>query len=165
MTFLDATKTWFLWNILVTNHLHVLLLKVLSKLYMLPVTTLAHGYIHWAASKGERQYPKSPQRRFVQPQYLFCSQIKSEKGTPTLTLVPTGRTHTHTHSMPRMLRRSVMSNSLWPHGLYPPGSSVHGILQARILEWVALLQGIFPIQESNLHLLHLLALAGGFFFF
>ena len=32
-----------------------------------------------------------------------------------------------------------MSNSLWPHGLYSlPGSSVHGILQARILEWVAI---------------------------
>ena len=33
-----------------------------------------------------------------------------------------------------------------------PGSSVHGILQARILEWVgshSLLQGIFPIKESN----------------
>ena len=35
--------------------------------------------------------------------------------------------------------RSVVSNSLQPHGLYsPPGSSVHGILQARILEWVAI---------------------------
>ena len=33
--------------------------------------------------------------------------------------------------------RSVMSDSLWPHGLYSlPGSSVHGIFQARILEWV-----------------------------
>ena len=32
---------------------------------------------------------------------------------------------------------SVAANSLWPHGLYNlPGSSVHGILQARILEWV-----------------------------
>ena len=32
----------------------------------------------------------------------------------------------------------------------PPGSSVHGILQARLLEWVAtLLQGIFPTQGSN----------------
>ena len=28
----------------------------------------------------------------------------------------------------------------------PPGSSVHGLLQARILEWV---QGIFPTQEST----------------
>ena len=30
-----------------------------------------------------------------------------------------------------------MSDSLWLHGR-PPGSSVHGILQARILEWVAI---------------------------
>ena len=37
-----------------------------------------------------------------------------------------------------------------------PGSSVHGILQATILEWVnhALLRGIFPTQGSNLGLLH-----------
>ena len=34
----------------------------------------------------------------------------------------------------------VVSDSLWPHGLYNlPGSLVHGILQARILEWVAIL--------------------------
>ena len=38
----------------------------------------------------------------------------------------------------------------------PPGSPVHGILQARILEWVgcSLLQGIFPAQGSNLGLLN-----------
>ena len=37
----------------------------------------------------------------------------------------------------------------------PPGSSVRGILQPRILEWVAifLLQGIFLTQESNQDLL------------
>ena len=37
-----------------------------------------------------------------------------------------------------------------------PGSSVHGILQARILEWVTvpLLQGIFPTQGSNPGLPH-----------
>ena len=33
---------------------------------------------------------------------------------------------------------SVMSDSLQPHGQYPPGSSVHGILQARMLERVAI---------------------------
>ena len=33
---------------------------------------------------------------------------------------------------------SIMSNSLRPHGLYLPGSSVHGILQARMLEWIAI---------------------------
>ena len=27
---------------------------------------------------------------------------------------------------------------LWPHGLYPAGSSVHGISQARVLEWDAM---------------------------
>ena len=38
----------------------------------------------------------------------------------------------------------------------PPGSSVHGILQARIMEWVAysLLQGFFLTHESNPGLLH-----------
>ena len=33
---------------------------------------------------------------------------------------------------------SVVSNSVWPHDCSLPGSSVHGILQARILEWVAM---------------------------
>ena len=34
---------------------------------------------------------------------------------------------------------SVMGNSLWPYGLYSlPGYSVLGILQARILKWVAI---------------------------
>ena len=46
-----------------------------------------------------------------------------------------------------------------------PGSSVHGILQARILEWVAISssQEIFPTQESKLHLLQVSCIAGGFF--
>ena len=35
-----------------------------------------------------------------------------------------------------------------------PDSSVHGVSQARILGCHFLLQGIFPTQESNLHLLH-----------
>ena len=38
-----------------------------------------------------------------------------------------------------------------------PGSSVHGILQARILEWIAFsFQGIFLPQGSNPHVLRLL---------
>ena len=41
-----------------------------------------------------------------------------------------------------------------PMDCSPPGSSVHGISQARILEWVAL--GIFSTQGSNPHLLCLL---------
>ena len=40
----------------------------------------------------------------------------------------------------------------------PPGSSVHGIFPARLLEWVALSssRGIFPSQGLNVHLLCLL---------
>ena len=47
----------------------------------------------------------------------------------------------------------------------PPVFSVYGISHTRILKWVChfLLQGIFPTQGLNLHLLCLLALAGGFF--
>ena len=43
-----------------------------------------------------------------------------------------------------------------PVGCSPPGSSVHGILQARILEWVAISfsRGIFPTQGSNPGLPH-----------
>ena len=41
----------------------------------------------------------------------------------------------------------------------PPGSSVHGISQAKIMEWVAIpfLEqgwGILPTQGSNPHLMH-----------
>ena len=48
--------------------------------------------------------------------------------------------------------------ALWdPMGCNPPSFSAHGILQARMLEWVGchfLLQGIFLTQGSNLGLLH-----------
>ena len=44
--------------------------------------------------------------------------------------------------------------NLMDHSL--PGSFVHGIVQARIPEWIVLLQRIFPTQGLNLRLLHLL---------
>ena len=56
-----------------------------------------------------------------------------------------------------MISCSVMFNSLQPHGLYSlPGSSVHRIFQARILEWVAISSSMGPSQTqgSNLQLLH-----------
>ena len=36
--------------------------------------------------------------------------------------------------------------ALWPHGLSPSGSSLHGILQARILEWAAI-----PFSRESSH--------------
>ena len=44
----------------------------------------------------------------------------------------------HTYLSVCALSCSVMSNSLQPMDCSLPGSSVHGILQARILEWVAI---------------------------
>ena len=45
----------------------------------------------------------------------------------------------------------------------PPGSSVYRFFQARTLEWVALLRGIFLTQGSNPCFLMPPALASGFF--
>ena len=51
---------------------------------------------------------------------------------------------------------SLMSRSSRPHGRSPSASSAHGILQVRILEWVATpcSGGIFLTQGLNLGLLH-----------
>ena len=51
----------------------------------------------------------------------------------------------------------ILEKILWdPMDCIPPGSSVHGILQARVLEWVAIpfSRGNFSTQGSNLGLLH-----------
>ena len=45
----------------------------------------------------------------------------------------------HTQSQKVSVSHSAVSSSVRPHRLYSlPGSSVHGILQERILEWVAI---------------------------
>ena len=49
---------------------------------------------------------------------------------------------------------SVVSDTLQPHGLLP-GLSVHGILQARILDWVAMCSpGDLTDPGIDLGLLH-----------
>ena len=56
---------------------------------------------------------------------------------------------------------SFVSDSLQSCGLYPLGSSVHGILQARILEWVAISFSRAFSRPSNQT--RVSALPGGFF--
>ena len=59
---------------------------------------------------------------------------------------------------------SVVSDSLWPHRLQPPGSSVHEILQARTLEWVSVpSSGDLPDPEIEPASLLSPALADRFF--
>ena len=60
--------------------------------------------------------------------------------------------------IPYAYAQSLSCVQLWgPTDCSSPGSSVHGICQARILEWVAIssAQRIFPTQLSNLCLLGL----------
>ena len=51
----------------------------------------------------------------------------------------------------------------YPTDCSPPGSSVHGILQARILEWVAVPSSRGSSGPRDLTLMSLCALAGRFF--
>ena len=66
----------------------------------------------------------------------------------------------YTHIMIRELHCSLVTKLCPtlcdPMGCSLPGSSIHGVSQARILEWVTifLLHGIFSSQGLNLHLLH-----------
>ena len=57
----------------------------------------------------------------------------------------------------------VMSNSLWPLDCSPPGSSVHGILQARILECVAISFLLFRQLHYSIFLKLFIFLSKGLF--
>ena len=62
---------------------------------------------------------------------------------------------------------SVMSNSLQPHGkppCGPPGSSVYGILQAKILEWVAIFSSRGSSQPREWTGITCISCIGGRFF-
>ena len=70
----------------------------------------------------------------IEPRLTQVRQTQDKKFSRIL-LPPTKWTRFHLQSV----SCSVKSDSLRPHGLYnPPGSSVHGILQTRILEWIAM---------------------------
>ena len=63
-----------------------------------------------------------------------------------------------------MLNHSVVSDSLLPMNCSPPDSSVHGIFQARILEWVAIpFSGNLSYPGMDPALPVSPTLAGGFF--
>ena len=73
-----------------------------------------------------------------------------------ITAVPGLKLKMPMYSVDKVLVAQSYLTSCDPKDYSPPGSSVHGISQARILEWVShsILQGIFPTQESNQGLLH-----------
>ena len=72
-------------------------------------------------------------------------QVKTEPAeeTEARTIQPTAQEQLQHIRLCCCFSCSVVSDSLRPMNCSPPGSSAHGILQARILEWVA-----FPCPEN-----------------
>ena len=63
-------------------------------------------------------------------------------------IIMTAWAHQHTYYLFCMCARSC--STLWDRvDCSPPGSSVHGILQARILEWVAIFFSILSLLSSQ----------------
>ena len=62
----------------------------------------------------------------------------------SLPLAPPGKPHIHTTIYIVVVCLSVVSDSLDPMDCSLPGSSLHGILQARVLEWGAIAFSIIP---------------------
>ena len=79
---------------------------------------------------------------------IECSGLEGRIRSTEVGLVPDFHGVLGSVAQPCPTPRDPMDSSL-------AGSSVHGILQARILEWVAMpSRGIFPTEGSNPHLLH-----------
>ena len=87
-----------------------------------------------------------------------CTELKTQHFTYFTSQHFTGQTKSHGHNYlgRRVCWWSVMSDSLQSHGLYPPGSFVHGDSPGKNtgVGCHFLLQGIFPAQELNPGLLH-----------
>ena len=92
----------------------------------LPFPSPMHESEKWKWSRSvfsDSQRPLGLQPRLQAPLSMGFSRQEYWSGVP----------------LPSLISRSVMSNSLQPHGLYSlQVSSVYGILQARILEQVAI---------------------------
>ena len=95
---------------------------------------------HWSSPNVCSHNPRARK----EPSWASASQDPATQphshGSPSLPQ-PQWR-HAHLQSV----SHSVVSDSLWSHGHSPLGSSVHGILQARIPEWVAI---SFPRGSSQ----------------
>ena len=68
-----------------------------------------------------------------------CQDMKTTSVSINRQIGKAGTALTHTHTMKYLLACLLSHVRLCdPMDCSPPGSSVHGILQARILEWVAM---------------------------
>ena len=86
----------------------------------------------WGWEGGAVSFPEdeSPQADLWPQSYNLTTQIASDKDSTSLSL------SVFRCKSEVKWSRSVVSDSLQPHGL--PGFAIHGIFQARVLEWVAI---------------------------
>ena len=92
---------------------------------------------------------RSPGRGYGNPLQHFCPENPMDRGAWWATVSPWDHTESsglaHVHAglsldlttVTYVITCSVMSDSLDTMDYRPPGSSIHGIFQARILEWAA----------------------------
>ena len=92
--------------------------------------------------KLKSKIPNFSQYKFCQP--TLCLDIKDSQW---ISLMYFSTISYSQKAVMLMLSCSVVYNSLQLHGL--PGSSVHGILQARILEWVAIPFSLVSSQSRD----------------
>ena len=85
--------------------------------------------------------------------HIQCKTGLSSIGQFGLTVSPCQTFYQYVHACV-LIRFSPVQLFLDTIDYTLPGFCVHGILQAIILEWVALLWEIFSTQGSNLPLLH-----------
>ena len=125
---------------------------------------------------GTRTRSTNPQSLSTSPQLLvpILQSIPPSLFTPFHSLPTTIPNNSHHFFIQPSLSQVQLSNIQQAHCVHakllqssptlcnptecsPPGSSVHGVLQARILQWVVMPSaGIFPTQGLNPHLLCLL---------
>ena len=123
------------------------------------VGTLTH--LHGPVQKS----PSSKAFHYGPRVHHFLLQISTAFHVLTLESLGLSLRITHSRSIPwhcvadaqslacTWMKVKVKVTQLCPTLCDPMDYTVHGILQARILEWVAFLQGIFPTQGSNPDLL------------
>ena len=87
--------------------------------------------VGWHHQHNGHEFEKTPGDSEGQGSLVHCS-LWGRKEPDTTTTLKEKTPNTVSES------RLVMSDSLRPVDCRPPSSSVHGILQARILEWVAI---------------------------
>ena len=97
----------------------------------------------WAEERCEKKKRKINTLLFYWYHRLIAKELANEKFSSILNILSELEVKSES--------RSVMSDSLWPHGLYSPWNSPG---QNTGVGSLSLLQGIFPIQGSNPGLPH-----------